>query len=82
METANFEKSLKAFVECRPFKPFRVDLVSGAQLTVDHREELAHRGAVAVFIDPRGNYTLFDSTGVAQVTEATGNGSTRSRKRG
>jgi hypothetical protein len=81
MERANFEKSLQAFVGRRPFKPFGVELVSGSKFTIDHSEALAHRGAVAVFIDPQGNYTLFDSASVAQVTESTGNGLTRSRKK-
>lgn len=81
MERANFERVLQAFVQRRPFKPFRMELASGTQFTVDHPEALAHRGPVAVFIDAQGNYTLFDSTGVTQVTEATGNGSTRPRRR-
>lgn len=80
MERVNFERALQAFVARRPFKPFRVELASGAQFTVDHPEVLAHRGAVAVFIDARGNYTLFDSTSVTQVAESTGNGSSRSRR--
>src|SRR5579872_24937 len=80
MESANFRRALQAFVARRPFKPFRVELASGAQFTVDHPEVLAHRGGVAVFIDARGNYTLFDSTSVTQVTEAPGNGSTRSHR--
>ena len=81
MEKANFERSLQAFVQRSPFKPFHVELASGARFTVDHPEALAHRGAVAVYIDSEGNYTLFDSTSVTQLTEATGNGSTRSRRR-
>ena len=80
MERANFERSLQAFVQRRPFKPFHVELASGARFTVDHPEALAHRGPVAVFIDAEGNYTLFDSTGVTQLTEAGGNGSRRSRR--
>jgi len=64
---------LQAFIQRRPFKPFRVELASGTHFTIDHPEALARRGAVAVFIDVHGNYTLFDSTGVTQVTEA-GNG--------
>jgi hypothetical protein len=79
MERANFERALQAFVERRPFKPFRVELASGARFTVDHPEALANRGAVA-FIDAQGNFTLFDSTGVTQVTEAIGNGPSRSRR--
>jgi hypothetical protein len=82
MEKANFERSLPAFVQRRPFKPFRVELASGTRFTIDHPEALAHRGAVAVYIDAQGNYTLFDNTGVTQLTEATGNGSSRSRRQG
>ena len=81
MERANFERALQAFVQRRPFKPFRVELASGTQFTVDHPEALAHRGTVAVYIDAQGNYTLFDSTGVTRLTE-TGNGSARQRRRG
>jgi hypothetical protein len=80
MERANFERALQAFVQRRRFKPFHVELASGSRFTVDHPEALARRGAVAVFIDAHGNYTLFDSTGVTKVTEATGNGSSRSRR--
>lgn len=54
MERANFRRALQAFVARRPFKPFRVELASGAQFTVDHPEVLDHRGAVAVFIDESG----------------------------
>jgi hypothetical protein len=48
---------------------------------IDHSEALARRGPVAVYIDLADNYTLFDSTGVTQLTDNTGNGSKRSRKR-
>ena len=41
-----------------------------AVITVDRPEALAMRGAVAVYIDRDGKYTLFDSTGVSRLTEA------------
>lgn len=80
MTEENFERSLKAFSQRRPFKPFVVELASGTQFTIEHPEALAHRGPVAAYLDLDGNYTLFDSTGVTQVTEAKGNGSRRSRR--
>lgn len=80
MKQENFERSLRAFSQRQPFKPFLVELASGAQFTIDHPEALARRGAVAVFIDPDGNYTLFDSAGVTQLTERRANGSKRSPK--
>lgn len=80
MKEDNFERSLRAFSKRRPFKPFRVELASGAHFTVDHPEALAQRGAVAAYIHPGGEYTLFDSTMVTQVTEVTDDGSRRSRR--
>jgi hypothetical protein len=74
VEEENFERSLRAFSQRRPFKPFLVELAGGTQLTIDHPEALARRGPVAVYIDLAGNYTLFDSTGVTQLTDNTGNG--------
>jgi hypothetical protein len=81
MTDANFEKSLQAFVRRRPFRPFTVELASGDRFTVDHPEALARRGAVAVYIDTNGNYTLFDSTLVTQLAESP-NGGRRSRRQG
>jgi hypothetical protein len=69
MTDSNFQQSLQAFVRRRPFKPFTVELVSGDRFVVDHPEALALRGAVAVYINTDGKYTLFDSTGVSQLTE-------------
>jgi hypothetical protein len=70
MVESNFQQALEAFLRRRPFRPFTVELVSGNRFTVDHPEALAMRGAVAVYIDRDGKYTLFDSTGVSRLTEA------------
>jgi hypothetical protein len=75
-----FERSLRVFSQRRPFKPFVVELASGARLTVDHPEALAHRGPAAVYVSPDGEYTLFDNTMVTQVSDVPANGSRRSRK--
>ena len=80
MRSSNFEKALLAFVRRRPFKPFSVALENGDRFTVDHPEALALRGSVAVFIDPQGNYTLFDNTSVTQLTEGGANGRGRRRE--
>ncbi len=80
MKEETFERCLKAFTARRPFRPFRVELVSGAELTIDHPEALAHRGRAAMHIDREGNFTLFDNEGVAQLSDINGNGSKRSRK--
>jgi hypothetical protein len=80
MTEETFERSLRAFSQRRPFKPFLVELASGARFTVDHPEALAQRGPAAVYINPEGEYTLFDSTMVTQMADVTGNGSKRPRK--
>ncbi|HEV3024863.1 MAG TPA: hypothetical protein VGX76_20445 [Pirellulales bacterium] len=65
----NFQKSLQAFARRKPFKPFAVELTSGGRIVVDHPEALAQRGAVAVFIDRKGRYSLFDGSTVSQLVE-------------
>jgi len=80
MKEETFERSLRAFSQRRPFKPFLVELASGARFTVDHPEALAQRGPAAVYITPDGGYTLFDNTMVTQVADVAGNGSRRSRR--
>ena len=69
MHEDNFEKSLQAFHRRQPFKSFTVELVSGTRFTVDHPEALALQRRCAVFINKNGEYTLFDSTAVSQLTE-------------
>lgn len=80
MTEQTFARSLRAFSQRRPFKPFLVELASGTRFTVDHPEALAQRGAAAVYINPDGEYTLFDNTMVTQMADVTGDGSRRSRK--
>ena len=80
MKEEAFERSLKALNQHRPYRPFLVELASGARFTVDHPEALAQRGSAAVFINPDGEYTLFDSTMVTQLADVPTNGSKRSRK--
>jgi hypothetical protein len=75
MREDNFERALRAFAQLRPFKPFLVELASGTQVIVEHPEALAHRGRVAVYINPVGEFTLLDNTMVTQLTEIRSNGS-------
>jgi hypothetical protein len=80
MKEEILERSLKAFSQRRPFKPFLVELVSGTRLTINHPEALVHRGRAAMFIDHEGNFTLLDNDGVAHLADITGNGAKRPRK--
>jgi hypothetical protein len=80
MTEESFARSLRAFSRRHPFKPFLVELASGARFTVDHTEALAQRGPVAVYINPDGEFTLFDSTMVTQMADVAGNGARRPRE--
>ena len=80
MKEETFERVLNAFNRRQPFKPFVVELVSGAELTIDHPEALVYRAGAAMHIDSQGNFTLFDNEGVSRLKDVKANGSSRSRK--
>ncbi len=67
MESASFERSLRAFSRRAPFQSFTVELSSGEWITVDHPEALVYRGGLAVYVAPDGTPTLFDHAGVTQM---------------
>ena len=70
MQSEAFDRALRSFVNRRPFRPFTVELVSGARLAIEHPEALVFRGGVAVFFAPDGEITLFDHEGVSQLTSS------------
>ncbi len=70
MEIEAFNRSLRAFVNRRPFRSFAVELVSGSSLQVDHPEALVFRSGVAVHFATDGTPTLFDNQSVSQLTGA------------
>jgi len=70
MVAADFEKTLRAFVRRKPIKTFQVELVSGDRIVVDHPEALVFRAGTAIYLNPEGEWTIFDNEGVAQFTDA------------
>ena len=66
MERQNFEKSLRAVVQQKPFKPFVIRFVDGSAISVHHPEALVTRGGTAIYFDRKEQSTLFDHEGVAQ----------------
>lgn len=68
MEAKNFEKSLRAFVQRKPFKPFEIRFVDGSSITVHHPEALVTRGDTAIYFDRKEQPTLFDHEGVAHLS--------------
>ena len=67
MEREHFDRTLRAFQQRRPFRSFTVELVSGAQIQVDHPEAMVLRGGVGVYISQDGVPTILDHEGVARV---------------
>ena len=67
MVAENFENSLKALQQRKPFRPFTVELVSGSRFEVDFPDAVVIRDGVAVFIGPGGVPVLFDHEGVSQI---------------
>lgn len=63
MTAEHFDRTLPAYQRRKPFRPFRVQLVSGEHVDVDHPEAIVIRGGVAVSISPGGAPTLFESGG-------------------
>lgn len=80
MQEENFDRSIRAFRQRKPFKPFLVELASGTQVIVEHPEALAHRGRAAVYINPDGEFTLLDNTMVTRLADVSGNGPKGRRK--
>ena len=72
MQAKNFDKSLRAFVNRRPFKSFAIRFVDGSSITVDHPEALVTRGGTAVYFNSRGQPTLFDHESVSHLADPLG----------
>jgi hypothetical protein len=62
-----FTRSLRTLVRRVPFRPFLVELMSGAQVTVSHPEALAFDGGQAAYIAPNGDISLFDHESVSRL---------------
>jgi hypothetical protein len=66
MTAENFQNALEALRQRQPFRPFTIELVSGARYEVDFPGALASRDGVAMFIAPGGAPVLFDHESVSQ----------------
>jgi hypothetical protein len=67
MTVDNFQNALEALLQRQPFRPFTIELVSGARFEVDYPGALASREGVAMFIGPGGVPVLFDHESVSRL---------------
>jgi hypothetical protein len=66
MQANNFDRSLNAFKNRKPFRPFTVVLVDGDRIEVNYPDALGVRDGMAVYIAAGGVPILFDREGVSQ----------------
>jgi hypothetical protein len=71
MTAKNFEKTMHAFQQRKPFRPFRIRFISGEHVDVYHPEAVVIRGGVAMYFDRQNVPTLFDHEGVSEVSGET-----------
>lgn len=71
MTAENFDKTLQAYQNRRPFRSFAVRFMSGEQIEVDHPEALVIRSGVGVYIGAGGVPTLLDHESVSEVVGET-----------
>jgi hypothetical protein len=67
MHQSSFDRSLRTLVHRKPFKPFMVELTSGAQFMVEHPEALAFYNGLAVYLATDEELMLFDHHTVARL---------------
>ena len=66
MEVQNFDQTLNAFKNRKPFRPFTVVMVDGDRFEVDFPNALVVRDGVAIFVAAGGIPIIFDHEGVTQ----------------
>ena len=64
MQADNFDATLNALRNRKPFRPFTVVLADGDRFEVDHANALLVRDGVAVYLAPGGVPIIFDYEGV------------------
>ena len=67
MDRETFTKTIRAFRNRTPFKPFTVVMVSGNRYEVDFPDALAVRDGLAIFVVPARVPVFFDNEGVSEV---------------
>jgi hypothetical protein len=67
VDAANFDETLTAFRDRKPFQPFTIALVDGDRYEIDFPQALVIRNGVAVYLSARGVPVIFDHESVSQV---------------
>lgn len=78
MSPKGFRDGLRVFLVQKPFIPFSIEFVSGAQIEIRHPEALDIRNDLVLYRAGTGDYSVFESTEVARLLSEPAN---RSPKR-
>lgn len=70
MTADNFDNTLRALQDIRPFRVFTIELHGGERFEIDHANALVVRDGVAVFVAPGGIPRLFDHESMNQIIAA------------
>jgi len=79
MDAKNYNKTLKAMLDRKPFAAFKIELIDGESVEVRHPEELFSRAGVTIHIGPEGEMSIFDHEGVSRfISQSSRSGSRKS----
>ena len=67
MTAENFDTTVIALLDRRPFKVFTVEMVNGHKFEIDHPKSVVIRDGTAVFIGPGKVFEWFDHTTVNRI---------------
>lgn len=72
MTLDNFETTLEAMMDRRPFTPVTIELHGGRRFEVDHRHSVVYRSGLgkAIFLAPGGVPIYFDHESVNHIIDA------------
>jgi len=69
MTPSGFQRVLRVFARRRPFRPFRIQFLTGDEIVVRHPEAVDIRGRFVAYIATNMHVRLFDSLSVCQLLE-------------
>ena len=69
MNPDQLDAALQAYCRRRPFRPFLIEFMSGAQVPVRHPEAIRRRGIFYVLRFPDHGFTAFAATGVSRLLD-------------
>jgi hypothetical protein len=69
MTNQQFDAAYRAFSRRRPFRSFRIELVSGSEIAVGHPEAIRSDGLFYVARSSNGDYALFAADAVCRLLD-------------